>query len=103
MLAAETPRQRARRIVSDVAREHRVPLDYLYGPQRYRWIKDARYAAIRTVAAEFPRWSSTQLGRLFGRDHTTILHALGRTAKAAGRRSWSSSARMASVNSRVGR
>ena len=78
----ELPRERARRIVSDVARRHGLqPVD-IYRPGRFRHICRARKEAINAVHEEFPKWSAPQLGNLFQRDWTTILHALGRTARA---------------------
>jgi chromosomal replication initiation ATPase DnaA len=54
----------------------------LDGRSRSRVAVAARVAAIRRIEALFPEASSVVLGRMFGRHHTTILHALGRTARA---------------------
>jgi chromosomal replication initiation ATPase DnaA len=50
----------------------------ILGPGKGRKVNDARNAAVRAVHEAYPRLSSSQLGVLFGRHHTTILHALGR-------------------------
>lgn len=74
-----------RKIIARVAAEHRVAPDDITGPSKRKHIVIARYAAIHAVAEEHPGLSSTQLGRIFGgRDHTTILHALGRLAPRLG-------------------
>lgn len=49
---------------------------------RNRKIALFRRELVREVSALHPLYSSTKLGQLFNREYTTILHALGRTAKA---------------------
>lgn len=74
--------QRIDAIIAACARRHRVSVADILGPRRFKHIVAARWEAIRAVAAEFPEFSTPRLGRIFGRDHTTILWALGRTARA---------------------
>jgi chromosomal replication initiation ATPase DnaA len=50
------------------------------GRCRHKLTVAARYECIARAAFETGA-SSTQLGRWFGRDHTTILYALGRRAE----------------------
>lgn len=49
---------------------------------RYRRLHVFRRWLVRETHARYPRLSSTQLGHLFNRDHTTILYLLGTTASA---------------------
>ncbi|MBX3751922.1 MAG: hypothetical protein KF897_17725, partial [Opitutaceae bacterium] len=48
------------------------------GASRTRHVVEARFEAIRLVRAARPDLSLPAIGRLFNRDHTTILHALKR-------------------------
>lgn len=78
---AEPARKPFRQIIRDTAREHNVgPADIL-SSSRYRNIVVARHEAIRRVAAAYPKFSTPKLGRIFGRSHWTILHALGRLGR----------------------
>jgi chromosomal replication initiator protein len=70
-----TPRQERLRIVSDVAAEHRLPAEALLGRRRTRNIAQARWQAMAEIRARFGD-STNQIGRLFGRDHTTVVHGL---------------------------
>lgn len=49
---------------------------------RKRHLVIYRKELVKEVAVRYPHLSSTQLGRLFRRDHTTILYLLGRTKTA---------------------
>lgn len=70
---------RAEAIVREVAERHGVSYRDIVGHSRIRHIVCARYAAIRAVYAACPEMSSPRIGRLFNRDHTSILYAVGRT------------------------
>lgn len=66
-----------RRIIAEVAREHNItPADIIGRDKRKAYIA-ARFEAYKRVA-EATRWSLPRLGRLFGRDHTTVLSAFRR-------------------------
>ncbi|HEX2554214.1 MAG TPA: helix-turn-helix domain-containing protein [Microvirga sp.] len=67
-----TPRQ----IIATVAARHGMTASTLLGPSRCRPVKTARWEAIREVRLAFPHRSLPWLAQQFGRDHTTILHAL---------------------------
>lgn len=56
----------------------------LRGHARRRAMADVRFAALVAVAIAFPRLSTPALGRLFNRDHTTVLHAFRRVAFSPG-------------------
>ena len=63
-------------MIASVAKRHRVSPAAITGRSRGRSLVKARYDAIRSVREAFPELSSTDLGRVFKRDHTSILHAL---------------------------
>ena len=70
-----TPREKRMLVVARVADVYGVTLTEVMGRSRRRPIVSARHAAMRAVSAEFGD-SSAEIGRLFNRDHTTVLHAL---------------------------
>lgn len=71
----------ARDIIAEVARRHGVKYGEILGPRGPRSITAVRTEAIREVADARPDLSMVAIGRIFGRDHTTILHALRKTKK----------------------
>jgi chromosomal replication initiation ATPase DnaA len=81
-----------RAIVYDTAREHGLSVRDIMSRERLAPTVAARHEAIRRVAAHVQWsptnrpgkvWGAARIGRLFGRDHTTILHALDRLAPQA--------------------
>ena len=68
-------------IIERVARESGVTVKEIMSRELRRDVAATRIAAIRAVAAAYPGVGSTTLGRLFDRDHTTILAALGKVRK----------------------
>lgn len=76
-----TPLEQMKNIVRDVADRYGMDERQIYGNRRDRHTFGARREAIHKVSEAFPNLSSTQLGKLFNRDHTSILNALGRTSK----------------------
>jgi chromosomal replication initiation ATPase DnaA len=72
-----TPRAQILRIIAEEEARARVRRGAVMGKGRERATVDARHAAMRRVKALFPSKSSVEIGRLFGRDHTTVLYALG--------------------------
>lgn len=65
-----------RKIIARVAAQHDLAPEDILGPGRSIPIVAARRAAIAAVLAEHPSLTLLQLGRIFRRDHTTILHSL---------------------------
>jgi chromosomal replication initiation ATPase DnaA len=65
-------------IVAQIAKEHGVTFAEIMGQRRLKPVAAARKAAVIAVAAHMPRWTLAKIGEFFNRDHTTILHALGR-------------------------
>jgi chromosomal replication initiation ATPase DnaA len=68
-------------IVRLVALRRDVSPDDIIGPRRDRHLVAARYEAIRLVKDHCPHLSYPGIGRVFHRDHTSILNALGRVKK----------------------
>lgn len=68
-----------RSIANRVAEKHGLTLDDLRSPSRRRPLVLARQEAIHEI-----RQATTQslpaIGRFFDRDHTTVIHAIGRHA-----------------------
>lgn len=71
----------ARTILTLVALRHRLLVDELVGPSRFRRELNPRHEAIRLIYTHCEHMSSTMIARLFNRDHTTILSSLGHTNK----------------------
>ena len=71
----------AHNIIRLVALRRDVNLDDILGPRRDRHLVAARYEAIRLVKSHCPHLSYPGIGRVFNRDHTSILNALGRVKK----------------------
>ncbi|MGO4741057.1 helix-turn-helix domain-containing protein [Bosea sp. 2KB_26] len=75
---ASTPlrgKTQAGAIIAAVASETGIAIDALKGEQRVARIARARQLAIWRVADE-TELSLSEIGRLFHRDHTTVLHAI---------------------------
>ena len=75
--ASMPPRGKARagEIIAAVAAETGIAVDAIKGEQRVAPIAQARQLAIWRVAGE-TELSLSEIGRLFHRDHTTVLHAI---------------------------
>jgi len=72
--------------LEEIARKHRLTLTELRSPRRFKPHAEARRECYLYLQAR--DWSTTRIGKLFNRDHTTIVVALAsedrRKAKAAG-------------------
>lgn len=71
--SAKTP---PRDIIKRVAVEHRLRPEEITGESRRLPIVRARHAAMAAIYVERPDLSLPQIGRAFGKDHTTVLSAL---------------------------
>lgn len=71
----QMPRQQRIAVVQEVADRHGVSLEAVLGASRGREVVAARWEAMRRIHNEFGD-STPRIGRLFNRDHTTVLHAL---------------------------
>ena len=75
-----TRREHIKQIISDTAKANLMSYRELKGGHSAREYR-ARKAAILRVHEQYPSLSSTQLGLVFGRHHTSILYAMGRLTK----------------------
>lgn len=73
VIGLDAPVRRVLEAASDVLE---IPLKHLTGPSRTQPLTRARQIAM-AVAAERTPASTTVIGRVFGRDHTTVTHAVG--------------------------
>lgn len=67
-----------KRIIARVAAEHGFTIGDILGPRRSKPLIRARHLAMAEVSERRRDLSLLTLGRIFNRDHTTILHALRR-------------------------
>lgn len=74
--AVTTPKQFTLAIVESVAAKHNVSVREILSPERTQRVVRARDEAIAEVVEARPHWSYPTVGRLFGRDHTTVIHSL---------------------------
>lgn len=72
------PKTPAREIISRVGALHGYTLAEITGPRLEKKLVQARFDAIKAVADGRPDMSLPQIGRVFNRDHTSILHALNK-------------------------
>lgn len=72
----ETRRDATMEIIKEVAAAHSLVVSDITGTSRLKPIVEARFDAIYRVATERPELSLSAIGRIFCRDHTTMLHAL---------------------------
>ena len=70
---------RARELAAPIAAAHLCTVSALFGPGREKRVSRARQDLWRELRAA--GWAYEEIGRLFGRDHTTVLHGV-RTADA---------------------
>ena len=61
-------------IVADVARKMNVSVEDIMSARRNKRIVIARWESWRRMAAS--GWSSTRIGQLWGRDHSTVVHGV---------------------------
>lgn len=66
-------------IVNGVSDETGIPVHLILGKSRVSGVVSARHEAIIRVAEL--GWSTTRIGLLFNRSHTTICYALGSLSK----------------------
>lgn len=73
-----TPPTSSKEIIARVAAWHGYSYSDIVGISRLKPLIVARKDAIVAVKLAYPRLSLSALGRIFRRDHTTILHHLQR-------------------------
>jgi chromosomal replication initiator protein len=67
-------------MIDAIARKHGTTAEEVLGPSRLRWIVVARKEAIIHIAFAFRNMSTSRLGKLFNRDHSTIVAHLAEAA-----------------------
>jgi chromosomal replication initiation ATPase DnaA len=72
---------RVSRILSDVSQQTNVAVDMLLSPDRHRpiaWARQTAMARIRALvnANGEPVFSYSAIGKIFGRDHTTVISGI---------------------------
>ena len=68
------PRRLGRHIIAEVAKAHRVTVSDILGQSRRVPIVTARHEAMRRIRSELG-YSFPQIGRMFDRDHSSIIWA----------------------------
>lgn len=80
------PREFVRDIMEEIAQQWGVSVEAIKGPRRTRSLYLPRHHAIYEAVRRCPHLSIVGVGRIFNRDHSTLLHALrGWPARAAER------------------
>lgn len=74
----------AKEIIAKVAAMHNMTAAEILSNRRHRPVVEARHDAIKAVADARPDLSLPQIGRIFGKDHTSIIHALNRRGGRSG-------------------
>jgi hypothetical protein len=74
--ALHTKRTHIKSLIAKAATENGVTYEAIMSRARPRDVCRARFAAITAVARAYPDMSFPRLGRIFNRDHSTIVHAL---------------------------
>ena len=67
-----------KRIIARIAAEHGFTAADILGPRRQVGLVAARHAAVAEVAREHPALTYADIGRIFRRDHSTIINAMRR-------------------------
>lgn len=73
-----SPREILRRDITKIAVKHGTTISEVMRGARHIPVVRARMEAIRHVNAIKPSWSSVRIAEYFGKDHSTVLYALGR-------------------------
>lgn len=69
-----SPPARARKIIAEVAAAYELTPDDLTGPRRHKHLMEPRWLAMRRIREEL-NYTFPQIGRLFNRDHSSIIWA----------------------------
>jgi chromosomal replication initiation ATPase DnaA len=91
-MTATTPAEFTRALIDEIIWWHNqtgnpVTYEQIMSPARDRYISRARHDCMRRIR-RVRAWSFPRIGRYFGRDHTTVLHAMNRDAYIARRAKW---------------
>jgi hypothetical protein len=72
----QTKRAHIKSLIAKAAADNGVTYEAVMGRARHRPVVHARFVAIAAVCAAYPDMSFPRIGKIFGRDHSTIIHAL---------------------------
>jgi chromosomal replication initiator protein len=71
-----TPREKNLAMINAITQKHRLTLDDILGPSRRKIFVGVRRKCILALREE--GYSTTEIGRIMNRDHSTIVHALNK-------------------------
>lgn len=77
-LKAPHPKVRVSHILQTTAAEFDLDVEDILSDHRKGSMVFARFVAIHRIHRAFPRWSYPRIGNAVGRNHTTIMYALGK-------------------------
>jgi hypothetical protein len=73
---AQTKRAHIKSLIAKAATDNRVTYEAVMSRTRTREVVDARFDAIAAVVSAYPDMSFPRVGKIFGRDHSSVMHAL---------------------------
>lgn len=74
-----TPRERNLTIIDHIASDYGYDRTEVLGPRKFKELIEIRHHCIKLFREQ--GFSTTEIGRIMNRDHTTIVHALQKMAK----------------------
>lgn len=74
-----TPREKNHLLIDAIAQEHGYTVDDIIGKLRFKRVVAVRRLCI--LALREKGYSTTEIGRIMNRDHSTICHALNKVLK----------------------
>jgi len=69
-----TPRQRNLNDIAEIAEAHRLTVEDILSPKRHKYLVSVRRKCVYMLRDK--GYSTTEIGRIMQRDHSTIVHAL---------------------------
>lgn len=73
----------ARMLIKETARQYHIKESDILGGVRTKTLAEARTVAMY-VCREVSKYSLSEIGKIFGRHHTTVLHAIHRAQRFEG-------------------
>jgi chromosomal replication initiator protein len=74
-----TPRERHLRIIDHIASDYGYDRHEVIGKRRFKVLVEIRHECIKFFREQ--GFSTTEIGRILNRDHSTIVHALQKMAQ----------------------
>jgi len=72
----KTRREQIQRIIRDTEQQHGVEIGSTQKDRRLKPVVAARNEAMWQVKRHFPELSTPSIGKIFGRDHSSVIHSL---------------------------